>query len=64
MKRESAEFVDADREETCPSATLSAINFTWTDPGWNPDVGIERPATIRLTEDGVPKLQTNILPPT
>jgi hypothetical protein len=36
------------RGETCPSATLST-NPTWTDPGSNPDLRGERPATNRLS---------------
>jgi hypothetical protein len=34
---------------TCPSATLSTRNPTWTDPGSNPGLGGERPATNRLS---------------
>jgi hypothetical protein len=33
------------REKTCPSATLSTRNPTWTDPG----LSGERPATNRLS---------------
>jgi hypothetical protein len=35
--------------ETCPCATLSTTNPTWTDPGSNPDFRGERPATNRLS---------------
>ena len=35
------------RGKTCPSATLSTTNPTWTDPGLNPDLRGERPATNR-----------------
>jgi hypothetical protein len=33
----------------CPSATLSTTNPTWTDPGSNPGLLYERPATNRLS---------------
>jgi hypothetical protein len=36
------------RGKTCPSATLSTINPTWTKPGSNPGLRGERPATNRL----------------
>jgi hypothetical protein len=36
------------RGKTCPSATLSTTNPTWTDPGSNPGLRGGRPATIRL----------------
>jgi hypothetical protein len=35
--------------KTCPSATLSTTNLTWTDPGSNPGLRVERPATNRLS---------------
>jgi hypothetical protein len=35
--------------ETCPSATLSITNPTWTDPGSNPGLRGERPTTNRLS---------------
>jgi hypothetical protein len=35
--------------KTCPSATLSTINPTWTDPESNPGLRGERPATNRLS---------------
>jgi hypothetical protein len=35
--------------KNCPSATLSTINPTWTDPGSSPVLRGERPATNRLT---------------
>jgi hypothetical protein len=34
--------------KTCPSATFSTTNPTWTDPGSNPALRVERPATHRL----------------
>jgi hypothetical protein len=37
------------RGKTCPSATLSTTNPTWTDPGSNPGVRVGRPATNRLS---------------
>jgi hypothetical protein len=35
--------------KTCPSATLSTTNPTWTDPVSNPGPRGERPATNRLS---------------
>jgi hypothetical protein len=35
--------------KTCPSATLSTTNPTWTDRGSNPCLRGERPATNRLS---------------
>jgi hypothetical protein len=35
--------------KTCPSATLSTTNPTWTKPGSNPGLRGERPATNRLS---------------
>jgi hypothetical protein len=37
------------RGKTCPSATLSTTNFTWTVPGSNPGLRGEKPATNRLS---------------
>jgi hypothetical protein len=37
------------RRQTCPSATLSTTNPTWTDPGTNLGLHGERPATNCLT---------------
>jgi hypothetical protein len=37
------------RRKTCPSATLSITNPTWTDPGSNSGLRGERPATNRLS---------------
>jgi hypothetical protein len=37
------------RGETCPSATLSTTNPTWTDPGSNPCLRGEMLATNRLS---------------
>jgi hypothetical protein len=34
--------------KTCPSATLSTTNATWTDVGSNPGLRRERPGTDRL----------------
>ena len=34
-------------KKTCPIATLSTTNPTWTDPGSNPGLRNERPATNR-----------------
>jgi hypothetical protein len=38
------------RGKTCPSTTLSTTNPTWTDPGSNPDLHGERPATNRTAK--------------
>jgi hypothetical protein len=35
--------------KTCPSATLSTTNPSWTDPGSNPGLSGERPATNGLS---------------
>ena len=35
------------RGNTCPSATVSTTNPIWTDPGSNPGLRGERPATNR-----------------
>jgi hypothetical protein len=37
------------RRKTCPSATLSTTNPTWTDPGANLGFRVKRPATNRLS---------------
>jgi hypothetical protein len=37
------------RGKTCPRATMSTTNPTWTDPGSNPGLRGERPATNRLS---------------
>jgi hypothetical protein len=37
------------RRKTCPSATLSTTNATWIDPGANPGLHGERPATNYLS---------------
>jgi hypothetical protein len=37
------------RRKTCHSATLSTINPTWIDPGANPGLRGERPATNNLS---------------
>jgi hypothetical protein len=36
-------------EKTCPSATLSTTNPTWSDPGLNPGRRGGKPATNRLS---------------
>jgi hypothetical protein len=41
------------RGKTCPSATLSTTNPTWTDPGSNPGLRGGRPATNRLSQGTV-----------
>jgi hypothetical protein len=35
--------------KTCPSATLSTTNLTWTDPGSNTGLHVWRPAANRLS---------------
>jgi hypothetical protein len=35
--------------KTCPSATVSTTNPTWTAPGSNPGLRGERPSTNRLS---------------
>jgi hypothetical protein len=37
------------RKKTCPSATLSTTNPTWTEPGSNAGLRSGRPATNRLS---------------
>jgi hypothetical protein len=37
------------RRKTCPSATLSTTNPTWTDPVSNPGLRSGRPASNRLS---------------
>jgi hypothetical protein len=39
------------RRETCPSATMSSTNPTYTEPGANSGLRGERPATNRLSYD-------------
>jgi len=47
--------------KTCPSATLSTINLTWTDLGSNPGLRGERPATNRLSlTTAYSKMQINL----
>jgi hypothetical protein len=36
------------RRKSCPSATLSTTNPTWTYPGANPELRGERPVTCAL----------------
>jgi hypothetical protein len=56
---------ETDREKpstwgkTCPSATLSTTNPTWTDPGSNPGLRGGRPATNRLSHGTVNNLLTS-----
>jgi hypothetical protein len=38
------------RGKTCPSAILSTTNPSWTDPGLNPGLRGEKPATNRLSQ--------------
>jgi hypothetical protein len=40
--------------KTCPSATLSTTNPTWTDPGSNPRLRGGRPATNRVSHGTAP----------
>jgi hypothetical protein len=47
------------RVKTCPSATLSTTNPTWTDPGSNPGLRGERQATNRLSH-GTVKIDVSI----
>jgi len=42
------------RRKTCPSATLSTTNPTWTDTGTNSGLSCERPATNRLSHNTAP----------
>jgi hypothetical protein len=37
------------RRKSCPSATLSTTNPTWTDPGSNPGLRGGRPAANRVS---------------
>jgi hypothetical protein len=37
------------RRKPCPSDTFSTTNPTWADPGSNPGLRGERPATNRLS---------------
>ena len=39
------------RRKTCPNATLSTTNLTWTNPASNPGLRGYRPATNRLSHD-------------
>jgi hypothetical protein len=57
------------RRITCPSATLSTTNPTWMDPGANPGLRDERPATNDLSRGTAPGVLTcyvvmDGLPPT
>jgi hypothetical protein len=46
------------RRKTCPSATLSTINPTQIDPGANPGLRGERPATSDLSHGTAPVIPT------
>jgi hypothetical protein len=46
------------RRKTCPSATLSTTNYTWTDLVGNPGLRREKPATNRLSYDTANFLHT------
>jgi hypothetical protein len=48
------------RGKTCPSATLSTTNPTWTDPGSNTGFRGGRPAANRLSHGTAPILQLQI----
>jgi hypothetical protein len=47
--------------ENLPSATLSTTNPTWIDPGANPGLRGERPATNRLSPICVYAVLLNVL---
>jgi hypothetical protein len=52
VKKDGGMILTGETEElrkTCPSATLSTTNPTWIDPGSNPGLCGERPATNRLS---------------
>jgi hypothetical protein len=46
-------YMRSTRGKTCSSATLSTTKPTWTDPGSNPGLCGERPATNRLSHGTV-----------
>ena len=48
------------RGKTCPSTTLSTTKFTWTDPGSNPGLRCEKPATNRLGHGTANAEQRNV----
>jgi len=48
------------RRKTCPSATLSTTNPTWIDPGANPGLRGERPATNDLSHGTAPVWRVNL----
>jgi hypothetical protein len=49
------------KRQTCPSATMSITNCTWTDLGVNPGLHSERPVTDHLSHvHGVSHLLVNI----
>jgi hypothetical protein len=41
------------RRKTCPTASLSTTNPTWTDPGMNLCLRSEKPATNRLSHENL-----------
>jgi hypothetical protein len=49
------------RRKTCPSATLSTTNPTWTDRGSNPGLRCGRPATNRLSNGTALHMQLSLL---
>ena len=51
------------RRKTCPSATLSTTNPTWTDPGSNLGLRDERPATYRLSHGTAFLTELNVIGP-
>jgi hypothetical protein len=48
------------RKRTCPNATLSTTNPTWIEPGANPGLRVERPATNDLSHGTALKSLTDI----
>ena len=42
------------QRKTCPNSTLSITNPIWTDPGLNPGLRGERPATNSLSHGTAP----------
>jgi hypothetical protein len=47
------------QRKSCPSATLSTTNPTWIDPGANPGLRDERPATNDLSHGHCPGMVCN-----
>jgi hypothetical protein len=48
------------RRKTCSGATLSTTNPTWIEPGANPGLRSERPATNDLSHDTVPNITSHV----